>query len=217
MKRDDFRDQVRDHMLWKKKDSPFVSTTSSLLWAIVFARYRSLMGDQDISITLMDLRLVPHPLVFSSKDLASKLKMEHTGKPWHDDPVGEYLALGRIPKEVFLGKAAFGDLTRHMKKLLPELADKPNQLMEDLRGMYHGTRTGLLRCKSQVNSPSTIFERYKAAYAIAHAFGTREQSLVLTLMCLAFRKEEYEAWSWAIVAKDFEGMITRVIIYTSLY
>ena len=204
----EFRQKLSDHLLWKASDSPWISTTSSLLRALVFARWRCLQGQDDVRITMIDSRRIRANTTFPASYLVNKYGSEPFGKPWHDTPEGEYLVLEHIHSNTFLGRTTYKTISEQIETLLPELADKSHQLTENLREYYHGTQNELVRAVKVGNRWPITKRDYEAAHGVANAFGLGPQSLLLTLMCLSFRRREGQTLNWQDFNKDFAGITT---------
>ena len=126
-------------------------------------------------------------------------------------PEGEYLAINRIPSAAFLGSITYEAINQQIETLIPELADKPHQLLAELRRYYHGTQEEIERAASGGRDWPVKTEEYDAARRICEAFGfvpdhpQHKHSLLLTLMILSFRRREAETMPWARVSEDFAG------------
>ena len=112
---------LSNHLRWKPILSPWISTTCSLLWAFNFARYKTLLGERNIRISLISSGRIPKEDIFPSTYLVKAYVLEKTKRPWHDDPEGEYLVAGTIPVGAILATVAFQDLSQQFEELLPEL------------------------------------------------------------------------------------------------
>jgi len=204
----DYRDTLSNHLLWERKQSPWISTTSSLLRALGFARYRCLQAEDDVRITMIDPRGLQSDTIFPANYLVEKYELKARGKLWHDQPDGEYLVTGKIPSDAFLGEVTYKAISKQIEAILPELADKPHHLTEDLRKYYHGTQNELLRAlkpKDQIFNVQALEREYEAVRCISNAFGEDQISLPLTLMCLAFRGRTILEQEWLKIGDDFAG------------
>jgi len=204
----DYRDTLSNHLLWERKESPWISTTSSLLRALVFARYRCLQAEDDVRITMIDPRGLQSDTIFPANYLVKKYELKARGKLWHDEPDGEYLVTGKIPSNTFLGETTYKAISKQIETILPELADKPHHLTENLRKYYHGTQNELFRAskpKDQSFDLQAVAREYEAVRSISIAFGGEQISLPLTLMCLAFRRRTILDQEWLKIGDDFAG------------
>lgn len=190
---EDHRRTLSNHLLWKPEDSPWISTTSSLLRALVFARWRCLQGQEDVRIAILDCRSIEANTAFPATYLAQKHNLDSLGKPWHDTPDGEYLVWGKIERQAVFGVTTYNAVSKQIEFLLPELADKSHQLTEDLRNYYHGTQSTMVRAEKQGNHWPLAKEEYDAACETANAFSCNDHNLLVALMCLSFRKRDCEA------------------------
>ena len=211
--RDGLRKQLSDHLLWKTENSPWISTTCSLLRAIVDARWRYLRGDTDIVIRMLDSRMIKDSMVYPATDLAKSVGgLEITGKPWHDSPEGEYLVLHNIPASAVLGEADYAEIIDHVETLLPELADKPHQVTDEMRKYLHGPHQNrLLRAVKgselwrRNHWPMQDAEIVAARSIANNLAGPTAARLSLLLMCLSLRKRNVQAINWPAVLKDISG------------
>lgn len=169
------------------------------------------MGEDDIRITLIDSQLIQDRSIYAASYLVKKHRLKPVGKKWHDDPRGEYLVLGHIPSNAFLGTTTYKAIYQHLQVLLPELADKPSQLMESLRKYYHGRPDALVRAGYQDTPRNRQLTRYKAARGISDAFETRKEGFLIALMCLSFRRQS-QPLDWTIVAANFTGINIKFVV-----
>lgn len=133
--------------------------------------------------------------------------LESTGRLWHDNPEGEYLTMGKIPRAAILGTIEFHDVTQPVKLLLPELAiigdDRPNQRMRALRRdcFYFKEPAAADDAVEDIlprkDWPFTE-ECYQAAHQIADMFNNRDALFPLITMCLSFRKRDVSSISLSI-------------------
>ncbi|KAL8725071.1 MAG: hypothetical protein Q9181_006556 [Wetmoreana brouardii] len=205
---DDFRQKLSDHLSWREKASPFISSTSSLLRALVFARWSCLQGHQDVRIAMINSDLITTKTVFPATYLVKEARPEPSGKPWHDNPEGEFLTLKSIQKGALLGETSYEDISPDIETLLPELMDKSYQLTEDLREYYHKPQNVLIRAEKQKAYWPISVDEYNSARKLARAFNVDHHSLLLTLMILSFRKRDSQALDKADFAWNFPGEIT---------
>ncbi|KAL8790503.1 MAG: hypothetical protein Q9195_006334 [Heterodermia aff. obscurata] len=127
---DSFRARLSDHLNWTiTRPSPFISTTSSLLKSLLYARWQCLQGRHDTSITLLDGRRLVPGSVYAASALLRAFEVERNGRPWHDAPEGEYLVLNEVPEGAWRGVCSYQGVSAEVEVLLPELADKPYQLL----------------------------------------------------------------------------------------
>ncbi len=204
----EYQDSLSKHLLWERKESPWISTTSSLLRALIFARYRCLQAEDDVRITMIDPQSLRSDTIFPASYLMKKYKLKSRGKLWHDKPDGEYLVTGKIPSNSFLGEVTYEAISKQIEAILPELADKPHHLTEDLRKYYHGTQNELFRAlkpKDQSFDVQALGREYEAVRSLSNAFGGDQISLPLTLMCLAFRRRTTLEQEWLKIDDDFTG------------
>ena len=99
--------------------------------------YKSLRRETAIQISLIAAKEIETKTIYPANYLVRAYGLESTGRLWHDNPEGEYLTMGKIPRAAILGTIEFHDVTQPVKLLLPELAiigdDRPNQRMRALR------------------------------------------------------------------------------------
>lgn len=79
-----YRDCLTNHLLWKRKESPLISKTNSLLRALIFARYRCLQAE-DVRITIIDPRCLQSNTIFPATYLVKKYELKVRGKLWHNE------------------------------------------------------------------------------------------------------------------------------------
>lgn len=141
--------------------------------------------------------------------------MPPNGTPWHDVPDGEYLVLGQVPERAWRGEVSYEAIHAEIEMLLPELADKPHQLLEGLREFYHGARELIVRAEREGRGGWLVRAgEYEAARKIGSGFRGHEladNSLLVTLMVLAFRGRGCGSIDWPRVGRDFAGMIGKSI------
>lgn len=215
----EYQDCLTSHLLWERKESPWISTTSSLLRALVFARYRCLQAEENVRITMIDPRSLQSDTIFPASYLVKKYELKARGKLWHDQPDGEYLVIGKIPSSAFLGDVAYKAISKQIEAILPELADKPHHVTEDLRKYYHGTQNELFRAlkpKDQSLDVQALKREYEAVLSLSNAFGGDQISLPLTLMCLAFRRRTILEQEWQRIGDDFAGRTPNKSIFRLL-
>ena len=110
---------------------------------------------------------------------------------------------------------------QELETLLPELADKPHQLLDGLREYYHGTREQIVRAARRRSGEGwPVGEgEYEAARRVGREFRgewqheLEDESLLITLMVLAFRSRGCHAIDWARVGRDFAGMMQQRAIF----
>ncbi|KAL9599852.1 MAG: hypothetical protein Q9219_003546 [cf. Caloplaca sp. 3 TL-2023] len=192
-----YRDMISAHLSGKGGDSFFISSTSSLLRALVFARWKCLQGEQRTRIAVIKSWTVPDGRIFPATYLVEKYGVPSTGKPWHDRPDGEFLVEEQIDKAAILGMMEYKSVAGAVEALLPELADKPHQLTEELRPFLFGSSRAecLLRATTEERqlSDRNVEKDYEAAKSFSQAFklGT-EDSLILTLMGMSLRERDHQ-------------------------
>ena len=189
------------HLLWHKTPTYWISTTSSLLWALVYARWRVGSADKDVSISLIASARIDKTTVFLAMDLVKYYGLEKVGKIWHDKPEGEHLIKWRIPPDALRGTVGFPDISTEFERLVPELVDsadhRSSQVTAELRRV----------CFPDIKSPRLnrdagrtdtgvwpfSVEDYVSARHIAQSFGDEEAQGLLTLMCLSFRRRDLDS------------------------
>ena len=144
----------------------------------------------------MDSRAIPDGRIFPATYLVEKYGVPPTSKPWHDRPDGEFLVEERIDEAAVLGEAGYETVAGAVEELVPELADKPHQLTEDLRPFlfgYSGNDCLLRAFKKQYSWGLDLEKQYQAARTFSQVFNLgAEDSLILTLMCMALRKRNHQ-------------------------
>ncbi|KAL8704954.1 MAG: hypothetical protein Q9201_001900 [Fulgogasparrea decipioides] len=216
---DEFRRKLSAHLSWREEDSPFISTTSSLLRALVFARWRCLQGHPDVRIAMINSELIKTEIIFPATYLVKEARPERLGKPWHDNPEGEFLALKSIPGEALLGEISYENISTEIETLLPELMDKSYQLTENLRDYYHKRQNVLIRAEKQGDYWPIQPSEYDSARRLARAFKVDHHSLLLTLMILSFRKRDSRALdkdevAWNVSGKTIDSPKPKFIALT---
>lgn len=161
---------------------------------------------------MMDTRLLDKGTVYPADWLVKAFKIPRSGRPWHDSPEGEYLVITHIPSLAFLGSVSYEAMHQQIETLIPELADKPHQLLAELRKYYHGKQKEIVRAARGEQGWPVEREEYYAARHISKRFGFipdrpgYRHSLLLVLMILSFRRREAQTLPWSEISKDFAGM-----------
>ena len=172
---------------------------------------------------MMDARLLDKGTVYAADSLVKAFEVPPNSRPWHDRPEGEYLAINRIPSAAFLGSITYEAMHQQIETLLPELADKPHQLLVELRRYYHGTQDEIERAARGGQGWPVKTEEYDATRRIGEGFGFlpgrpgHRHSLLLTLMIMSFRRREAEKLPWARISEDFAGMVSLVEYSRTIY
>ena len=169
---------------------------------------------------MMDARLLEAGSIYAADSLVEAFKVARNNRPWHDKPEGEYLVLNRIPSTTFMGSIAYEAMHAQIETLMPELVDKPHQLLAELRKYYHGAQEEIVRAARGGRGWPVRSEEYGTACRICEGFGFVVESagyrhgLLLTLMILSFRCREAETIPWATISKNFVGMYHRLAYIT---
>lgn len=79
------------HLLWQHNPFHWISTTSSLLWDLLYPRWRARGGEKDSSLASIASDHMDMIKVFAATYLVNDFGLEKSGKVWHDKPAGEYL------------------------------------------------------------------------------------------------------------------------------
>ena len=192
------RSLVSAHLLWHKAPSPWISTTSSLLWALVYARWKLRNGDKDTSISLVASDRIEKTTIFPSMYLVKYYNLDKVGKIRHDKPEGEYLVKWRITGDAVRSSVRYQDVAKEFDDLVPELAsgveDRPSQATSELRRVcfpkidLEKASGGTPRTDMAI-WPFTI-QDYVSAGHIARSFNNEEARVLLTMMCLSFRRRD---------------------------
>ena len=141
--------------------------------------------------------------------------MPRNGTPWHDAPDGEYLVFNDVSERAWKGEMTYQAIHAEIETLLPELADKPHQLLDGLREYYHGTRNEIVRAKGGEGWPVGKGE-YEAARRVSREFrgGWQQrlegESLLVMLMVLGFRRRGSHSVDWSMVGRDFAGRVKEL-------
>ena len=145
---------------------------------------------------MMDSRRLNETTIYPANHLVEAFRVKPNGRSWHDKPVGEYLAIDSIPSTAFLGSVTYQSIHQQIEILLPELADKPFQLLEELQYFYHGSQNRIVRATKERLDWSVSSEEYLAVRHICRGFLSgpdsldHQHSLPLTLMLLSFRRRD---------------------------
>lgn len=201
----DYQSQLSSHLSWHPPPSPWISTTSSLLWALTFARSKAISGELDVQISLLASAEINPTTLFPAGYLVRVYRPRVTGKPWHDCPQGEFLVWGQIPESAVRGTVAWIDLATSADRLLPKLTpedeDRPHQRANALRKIGFSPRD------AETDHGVPITEQdYTAALLIADKFGEKAARFSLLAMGLAFQKRNLE--SLKILAPDLSHAST---------
>ncbi|KAL8842277.1 MAG: hypothetical protein Q9170_000603 [Blastenia crenularia] len=206
-----YRKAISEHLDGKGGDSFFISTTSSLLRALVFARYKCLRGEQQTRIAIIDSRRIPVDKIFAATYLVEQYAVPPRQIPWHDHPDGEYLVEYKIEADAVLGETAYETVASPIADILPELTDKPHQLTEELRMFLFRGEENLSRAVKQQAGDADVTKEYEAARRFSEAFKLGSQNeTVLTLMCMALRKRGDRVLEQSDFFKDLSG--TKAIV-----
>lgn len=188
----DYQSQLSNHLRWLPPPSPWISTTSSLLWALTFARWKAIMGELDVQISLLTSAEINPTTLFPAGYLVRVYGPQVTGRPWHDCPQGEFLVWGQIPESAVRGTVAWTDLATSADRLLPKLTledeDRPHQRASALRKIGFSPRDA----ETDHGEPVTE-QDYTAALLIADRFGEKAARFSLLAMGLAFQKRNLES------------------------
>ena len=159
----------------------------------------------------MDARLLDKGTVYPADSLVKAFEVPRNSRPWHDKPEGEYLVINNIPSAAFVGSISYEAMHEQIETLMPELADKPHQLLAELRKYYHGKQEEIVRAAGGGRGWPVRTEEYDAATRICEGFGFvpdrpgYRHSLLIMLKILSFRRREAETLPWFGISKDFAG------------
>ncbi|MCJ1465754.1 hypothetical protein MMC07_004373 [Pseudocyphellaria aurata] len=207
-----YRTQLSEHLRWFPTPSPWISTTSSLLWALAFARFKAISGEIDVQISLLASAEINPTTLFLSGYLVRIYRLRALGRPWHDRPQGEFLAWGQIPASAMRGTVAWKSLAASADQLFPKLApdedDRPHQRVNAMR------KIGFLPKEAGMDQGMPVTKQdYIAALAIASLFGDEVARLPLLVMGLSFRARNLESLRtfFSGSSRDILGMNTPTI------
>ena len=224
--------QTKNQLLGSSTDPPFLSTTSSLLWAVVHARQMALSGDKGVKITLTAPKLIAEAYsvdthhaeasskagsaedatlqdgaIFAATDISAALGLESSDRYWRDGLNREYLLSGHIPDEAILGSITYDATAADIETLLVGLVGKTFLLWDESSTPCQETWSMITQAMEEPPVTFTHNTVYEAARGIAKAFGSDCDSLPLTLMCLAFQYRGGHPLDWSqVIGCDLKDM-----------
>lgn len=200
----EYQTQLSTHLRWTPSPSPWISTTSSLLWALAFARWKSVSGELDVQISLLASAEIDPSTIFPSGYLVRMYGPQVTGRPWHDCPQGEFLVWGQIPGCAVRGTAAWKDLAGRADQLLPRVApdvdDRPHQRVSAMRKLGFPPSEADMKDGVPVTKRDCI-----TALVMADLFCDKAARFSLLAMGLAFRARNLESLN--ILAPDLSHVV----------
>lgn len=228
--------RAKNQLFGSAKDVPFLSTTSSLLWAMVHARHMTMLGEKGVKITLTAPMLLAKasrvnirhaeaafkgsfatdgPLqdgsFFAATDLAAAPTLKSGDHYRRDGLAREYLVSGGILDEAILGSTTYEATATDIETLLVALAGQPFPLVHESSKPCQDTWFTLIQAME--NPPATPLRNaeYEAARGIAKSFNSDRDSFPLTLMCLAFQRRDEHCLDWSQVIGRDQKDIKRVV------
>ena len=216
--------QTKNQLLGSATDPPFLSTTSSLLWAMVHARNMAMLGEKDVKITLTAPKLITEVgsvdthhakatsgdffaadatiqdgSIFAATDVAAALALEFGDRYWRDGLSREFLLSGDIPDEAILGSTTYEATATDIETLLVGMTGKPLPLLHESSTPCQDTWSIISQAMEQAPATSLQSSEYEAARNIANTFRSDRDSFPLTLMCLAFQGRNRQCLDWSQV------------------
>ena len=207
------------HLLWQHTPSYWISTTSSLLWALIYARWKARSGENDVSISLIASDYMDKTTIFAATYLVNYYGLRESGKIWHDKPAGEYLVKWKIPTDVIRGTVRFQDISAALDRLTPELIDcaedRPSQATRELRRVCFPERNSH-SLDGDAGRTGTGYwpfsvEECVAARHIARSFEYEEAQWLLITMCLSFRRRNLDSMEIIIAYLKQEIMFGTIV------
>ena len=208
------------HLLWHHAPSHWISVTSSLLWALVYARWRIRNDDKDVAITLVASDQIDKTTIFPAMYLVKYYGLEDSGKIWHDKPEGEYLIKRKIPVDAVRGTVRFQDISTALERLMPELLecadDRPSQATMELRRVCFPARQSHSLDNDARRAGTGVWqfsvEEYLSARRIARSFKDVEAQGLLIMMCLSFRRRDLDSLKVIIAHLRQEIKFGRIML-----
>lgn len=203
-----YQERLSTHLNWNRLPSPWISTTSSLLWALAYARWKTILGEQDVQISLLASADINPTTLFPSGYLVRMYAPQNTGKPWHDSPQGEFLVWGQIPGSAVRGTVAWKDLARSAYQLMPALSpdvdDRPHQRVSALRKIEFTSGDAGMDHEVPITKQDCI-----AALVMANLFRDKAARFSLFAMGLAFRARSLESLNILalVLSHRFKGKV----------
>lgn len=180
--------KLRQHLWWKGDGSDnLMSWTSSLIFAIQHALYRSKTDFRDVDkslihICVLDTRKVPRGAFLPAVALLRALNVPKDPKHKHEYYHGEYLSQGMLDIEKGSSTTSLGDLIKHgLYDLFPSFENENRWLWKEVKGF---------RDRFRENPLEATEEELKLARSIAKSCFQSEWAqtvMSFSLLCLSPR------------------------------
>ena len=198
---DGLRNATKIHLMgWRTGKSPWISLTSSLLWALARAAWLERQGAVEIHLLLIETHKVPD--LFPATRVKRALELGHGGVPWFNDVDHEYLAWQRIPDCAVVQGVSFPALKNPLDIVFPTFqqihGSGSRDVLDVLRQPFRqlvGTREHISpRCVDAAKTLGVMFTN-----------GDNKQAFLVTMAFLALMPRSWGILESQLIARAFEG------------